>query len=179
MNEPEISRRSFALLTGAAAAAQVPLPGANALTARDVATRLQNALGGDWPTTGPDGFKAGNPETPVKGIATTAMATLDVLRRAAKAGVTLVFTYEPTFFGRQDGPAPAGRGPAGLTADDPVYKAKQDFIASNGLVVFRLREHWQMRPQSEMTTGLAESLGWAKYRVKPDDSLYEIPAATA
>ena len=178
MNEPEISRRNFALLTGAAAAAQVPLPGANALTARDVATRLQNALGGDWPTTGPDGFKAGNPETPVKGIATTAMATLDVLRRAAKAGVTLVFTYEPTFFGRQDGPAPAGRGPAGLTADDPVYKAKQDFIANNGLVVFRLREHWQTRPQNDMVTGLAESLGWAKYRVKPDDSLYEIPAAT-
>jgi hypothetical protein len=30
-----------------------------------------------------------------------------------------------------------------------------------------------------MTAGLAESLGWAKYRVKPDDALYEIPSATA
>jgi hypothetical protein len=30
-----------------------------------------------------------------------------------------------------------------------------------------------------MTTGLAESLGWTRYRVKPDDVLYDIPAATA
>lgn len=30
-----------------------------------------------------------------------------------------------------------------------------------------------------MTAGLAESLGWTKYLVKPNDVLYDIPAATA
>ena len=36
----------------------------------------------------------------MKGIATTAMATLDVLKRAAKANANLVLTYEPTFYSR-------------------------------------------------------------------------------
>jgi hypothetical protein len=60
-----------------------------------------------------------------------------------------------------------------------VYKAKKEFIEQNGLVVFRLRDHWQARKENDMVTGLAESLGWTKYRVKPDDVLYDIPAATA
>ena len=30
-----------------------------------------------------------------------------------------------------------------------------------------------------MIAGLAEQLGWSKYRVRRDDSLYEIPATTA
>ena len=65
-----------------------------------------------------------------------------------------------------------------MAADDPVYKAKKEFIDKNGLVVFRLHDHWQSRKESDMTTGLAEALGWTKYRIKPDDVVYEIPAAT-
>ncbi len=185
MKKVDVSRREFARLAGtlaAGAAGHLPLQGANALTAQDVAHRLQTSLGGEWPASGPDGFKAGDPNTPVKGIATTAMATMDVLKQASKAGTNLVITYEPTFFGRQDGAAPpaaSGRGLGGLAPDDPVYKAKKEFIEKNGLVVFRLRDHWQARKENDMTTGLAEQLGWSKYRVKPDDILYEIPATTA
>ena len=47
-------------------------------------------------------FKAGNPDTPVKGIATTFMATLDVLQRSAAAGKNLIVTHEPTFWNHQD-----------------------------------------------------------------------------
>jgi hypothetical protein len=185
MEETDVSRRKFALLAGTLAAAQIPLRGANALTPQDVVQRIQTSLGGEWLATGPDGFKAGDPSTPVKGIATTAMATMDVLKRAAKAGANLVITYEPTFFGRQESPATGadgrgpGRGGGGVAADDPVYKAKKEFIEKNGLVVFRLREHWLARKENDMTTGLAESLGWTKYRVKPDDALYDIPVSTA
>jgi putative NIF3 family GTP cyclohydrolase 1 type 2 len=142
---------------------------------------VQTSLGGEWPATGPDGFKAGDPGTPVRGIATTAMATVDVLKQAVAAGTNLVLTYEPTFFGRQDGMTPssaAGRGPAGIAPDDPVYKAKKEFIEKNGLVVFRLHDHWQARTDNDMLTGLAASLGWSRFRVKPDDSLYDIPAST-
>ena len=182
MNQADVSRRKFALLAGTAAVGQIALPGAAALTAQDVAKRVQDSLGGEWPATGLDGFKAGDPNTPVRGIATTAMATVDVLKQAAKAGTNLVFTYEPTFFGRRDSaaaPPAEGRGPGGVTADDPVYTAKKEFIEKNGLVVFRLRDHWQARKENEMLTGLANALGWSKYRLRPDDALYEIPAATA
>ena len=184
----DISRRQFARIAGTVSAARLPVHGASTLTAQAVAERLQSTLGGEWPATGPDGFKAGDPSTPVKGIATTAMATMDVLKQASKAGTNLIVTYEPTFFGRQDGPPAAtaagtngrgpGRGAGAIAADDPVYKAKREFIEKNGLVVFRLHDHWQSRKESDMTTGLAEALGWRKYRIKPDDVIYEIPAKT-
>ncbi|HKD08727.1 MAG TPA: hypothetical protein VKB79_22680 [Bryobacteraceae bacterium] len=176
-----LSRRHFALAAGSVVAAPFAA-GAGPLTAGDAVKRIQTELGGDWPDMGPDGFKAGDPATPVKGIATTAMATMDVLKQAAKANSNLVLTYEPTFYGRADGralAAPVGRGSAGLAPDDSVFKAKREFIEKNGLVVFRLRDHWQARKENDMVAGLAEALGWSKRRVKPDDALFDIPAATA
>jgi hypothetical protein len=98
------------------------------------------------------------------------MATMDVLKQAAKAGTNLVITHEPTFFGRQDNPA---------SPDDPVFKAKKEFIEKNGLVVFRLRDRWQARKENDMTAGLAEQLGWSKYQVNGDTAICEIPATTA
>jgi putative NIF3 family GTP cyclohydrolase 1 type 2 len=150
-----ISRRQFALTAAASLAAAEPL------TAEAIIRRTQSELGGEWPATGPDGLKAGDPTTVVKGIATTAMATIDVLKEAAKTNANLIVTYEPTFYGRAEG----GR------ADDPVLKAKRDFIEKNGLVVFRLRDHWQAR----MTPPPAAALGWSNGR----DALYDVPAATA
>jgi putative NIF3 family GTP cyclohydrolase 1 type 2 len=192
MKKADVSRRKFAVLAGTLAAGQIPMRGANSLTAADVVHRIQTSLGGEGPGSGPDGFKAGDPNTPVKGIATTAMATVDVLKRASNAGANLVITYEPTFFSRQDGPAPSpapaqtsgsGRGPGrgfgGVAPDDPVYTAKKEFIEKNGLVVFRLHDHWQARKENDMTTGLADSLGWSNHQVRPDDVLYDIPATTA
>jgi putative NIF3 family GTP cyclohydrolase 1 type 2 len=183
MKRAHLSRRQFAVMGGSAGLVPCGLAGAEPLTAEAAVRRIQAELGGDWPTTGPDGFKAGDPSTVVKGIATTAMATLDVLRRAVKANTNLVLTYEPTFYSRADGRAQAestpGRGPGGFGAGDPVVKAKRGFIEKNGLVVFRLRDHWQARKENDMVTGLAAALGWSTGRVKSDDALYDIPAATA
>ncbi len=180
MKIPNISRRQFVQVAGAAATTQFPLRGAGAPTAKTVVERVQSALGGQWVADGVDGFKAGDPNTLVKGIATTAMATMDVLKQAVQSGVNLIFTHEPTFFGRQDGPAPPRRGGfPGLSPDDPVYLAKKEFIDKNGLVVFRLHDNWLSRRSFDMTVGLAEELGWAKNRVRPDDGLYDIPSAAA
>ena len=190
MKTIDISRRRFVQIAGTAAVAPFPLRGQGAAgpTAQTLVQRLQSALGGEWIADGRDGFKAGDPNTPVKGIATTAMATVNVLRQASEAGANLIVTYEPTFFGRQDGPpapAPAsaqGRGRGGfrgLSPDDPVYQAKKAFIEKDGLVVFRLHDNWQSRKESDMTAALAEALGWGEYRVRPDDALYEVPAASA
>jgi putative NIF3 family GTP cyclohydrolase 1 type 2 len=181
MTPTDFSRRQFALIAATLAATRIPTPGAAGPTAQDLVKRIRGNLGGEWPDNGPDGFKAGNPETPVRGVATTAMATMEVLKLASKEGLNLIVTHEPTFFGRQDGPSaldPAGRGPAGVSASDPVYTAKKEFIEKNGLVVFRLRDHWQARKENDLTTGLAESLGWTRYRVSGDDAIYDIPAST-
>jgi putative NIF3 family GTP cyclohydrolase 1 type 2 len=169
-----ISRRRFALITGAAsvvplAIAPPDIAGAEPLTAALVVRRIQTELGGDWTSTGPDGFKAGDPSTVVTGLATTAISTMDVLKQAVKANANLILTYEPTFYSRADG---AG-------GSDPVVKAKREFIEKNRLVVFRLRDHWQARKESDMITGLASVLGWSSRAVKNDNGLYEIAPATA
>jgi putative NIF3 family GTP cyclohydrolase 1 type 2 len=181
-----ISRRRFALVAGTVASAHT-LAAQNAgaektLTATAAVGRIVAALGGDQIPGGADGFKAGDAAGKVHGIATTAMATMDVLRSAAKAGANLIITHEPTFFGRSDGPPAAGAaggrgGRGGVAADDPVYVAKRDFIEKNGLIVYRLRDRWLAGKQDTMITGLAESLGWTR-RVKPDDTLYDITPAT-
>ncbi len=156
-----LSRRQFVVLTGAGPLVTAAEP----LSAQAVIARIQSELGGDWPTAGPDGLKAGDPATAIQGIATTAMATLDVLKAAAKASANLIVTYEPTFYGRSE-----GRG-----FNDPVLTAKRDFIEKNRLVVFRLRDHWQQRKDSDMVTALAAALGWSNGR----DAVYTIPAATS
>jgi putative NIF3 family GTP cyclohydrolase 1 type 2 len=178
-----VSRRELGLLAGGVVAGGFAL-GAGEPTAKDLIQQIQTSLGGDWPANGPDGLKAGNPDTPVKGIATTAMATLAVLQQAAKANLNLIITAEPTFYGRQDGPAPPppaggrGRGPGGVSPDDPIYKAKREFIDKNNLVVFRLHDHWVAQKQKEMTTSLAEALSWSRNKVAGEEMMFDIPAAT-
>ena len=182
-----ISRRRFGLIAGSAAALPIAFAASAPLTAEAVVERLKSNLAGDWPATGPDGFKAGDPSTVIKGIAATAMATLDVLKQAVKSNANLILTYEPTFYSRADGqaqPGPAagrgqGRGPADSGARDPVVLAKREFIEKNGLVVFRLRDHWQARKENEMAAGLAAALGWSAHRVSNGDSLYDISPAAA
>jgi hypothetical protein len=181
MQSEFLSRRHFALVAGAAAAAATEAQ-TEPLTAESAILRMNVALGGVIPVGAPDGFKAGDLATRITGIATTAMATVDVLKRAAVSRLNLVFTYEPTFFGRADGPAPTGppgRGPTGLSPTDPVYAAKKEFIDKNGLVVFRLRDQWQNNMADSMVSGLAESLGWSSHIVKRGDVLFDIPAASA
>src|SRR5216683_2977586 len=68
------------------------------ITARQVIERIQKHVGVPWTQPTVDTFKAGDPDTQVKGIAVTMMATLDVLERAAAAGQNLIITHEPTFY---------------------------------------------------------------------------------
>lgn len=173
-----LSRRHFALLAGTAAGLRAQ---SNPLTAEALIDRIVKELGGDVPANSADGLKAGDPSAIVRGITTTAMATVDVLTQSARTGANLVLTYEPVFFSRADRPAAAGgRGPAtGIDPEDPVYKAKRKFIDDKGLIVYRFHDRWQARRQEDMVAALAESLGWQKYRVKAGDLLYDIPPATA
>src|SRR4051812_860088 len=64
------------------------------LTATQLTERLRDKLGVPRREGSSDGFKAGNPDALVTGVATTVMATADVLRRAAAAGRNVVVTQE-------------------------------------------------------------------------------------
>jgi putative NIF3 family GTP cyclohydrolase 1 type 2 len=126
------------------------------LTARDVIERIQKNVGVPWREQTVDTIKAGTPETPIKGIATTMMATLDVVQRAAAAGKNMVITHEPTFYSHED--------KTDVLQDDPTFRFKQNFLTAHDMVVFRFHDHWHARRPDGIATGMAEALGWDKNR---------------
>jgi putative NIF3 family GTP cyclohydrolase 1 type 2 len=166
-----LSRREFVLT---APAAYLSVRGRRAqapsITAQHLIDRIRANIGVPWRATTVDGLKAGNPATAVTGIATTVMATLDVLRRAATSGRNVVITQEPTFYAANDEP--------GTRAQDPVYLAKKAFIEERNLVIVRLSDHWNAREPSEPATALAAALGWSANRSSDTGRLYTLPETT-
>ena len=175
----DISRRQFAALAAAVAAApftqDVILSAADPVTAGQVIDRIRKNIGVEWKPDSVDAIKAGSPSTRVTGIATTSMATLEVLRQAVKAGSNFVISAQPTFFGRADSPTPPAPRGGGAPAPDRIFEAKNQFIIKNDLVVFRLSEHWKLRRPDPLVQGLAAALGWTRYQSAADPSRIVVP----
>ena len=141
------------------------------MTANQVIERVKQNLGVPWNDRSyRDTFKAGNPETEVKGIATTFMATLDLLQRAHAAGMNMVVTHEPTFWSDTD-------AVKDLTGD-PVYRFKVDFCEKNHMVVWRFHDHIHMRRPDMIWIGLARDLGWTEHETAPGSHRYTLPPTT-
>jgi putative NIF3 family GTP cyclohydrolase 1 type 2 len=161
MNPRHLSRREFVAAAAGAAAPFVCVHtsgrAASSTTANEVVERIKRQIDVPWKADTIDGFKAGDPASQVTGIVTTSMATIDVLRRAVKAGANLVVTCEPTFYARADSPTPPGRGAA---PSDAVFAAKQNLINTNRLVIWRFSDHWRLRTPDPLVKGLAQALGW-------------------
>ena len=162
------SRREFFVLAGAGlyTAGRAAPAG---ITARQVIERIQKNVGVPWRSETVDTFKIGDPETIVKGIATTFGATLDVCRRAQAAGLNLLIVHEPTFYNHNDETASLG---------GEIYEAKRGFIEKNGLVVWRFHDHWHARKPDGILAGMTEALGWGKYRSAEQPQLFSLPGAT-
>lgn len=159
-----------------------PIPvRAAATTAQEVVDRIRTSLGVEWQSETADTFKAGDPSTVVTGIVTTSLATIDVMRRAVKAGANMIITSGPTFYSRADRPTPPagrGRGAASPPSPDPVFAAKTEFIRTNNLAVWRFSDHWRRRAPDPFIEGLIDALGWAKYRATDDPQAVTVPAVT-
>jgi putative NIF3 family GTP cyclohydrolase 1 type 2 len=141
-------------------------------TAREVVAAIQEHIGVPWKTQTVDTFKAGNPDTPVTGIAVTMMATLDVLQRAAAKGRNLIITHEPTFFNHYDDK------PEGMDENDAVWKEKRAFIEKHGLVIWRLHDHWHMRKPDGIQLGMVHALGWEQFQNPQNENLFTLPETT-
>jgi putative NIF3 family GTP cyclohydrolase 1 type 2 len=138
------------------------------LTARAAIAAIQRETPGNWDEPTVDTFKAGNPDTPITGIAVTMMATMDVLKRAAARGDNLIITHEPTFFDHSD-------TPQGIDENDPVWKAKREFIAKHGLVIWRFHDHWHQRTPDGIQAGMTRVLGWSRYQNPQNPHLFKLP----
>lgn len=140
------------------------------ITAGQVIDRIKTQVGVPWRTETVDTIKAGSPDTPVTGIATTFTATMDVLQRAAASGKNLIIAHEPTFYNHLD-----------KTSDlegDAVLAAKERFIREHNMVVFRFHDHWHARRPDGVLRGVTEALGWNGYQSADKPFLYSLPPTT-
>lgn len=153
------------------------------ITARQVVERIQKKAaeqGVKWNTSGRkvgdrviqtvDIFKAGNPDTVVRGIATSFMSTFDVLQRAAAAGKNFIITHEPTFWNHLDNTE--------NLADDHVFQQKMEFIRQNNLVIWRFHDHLHALSPDPIFVAFQRQLGWEHNVSGAMRYSYEIPETT-
>ncbi len=175
---PQIHRRVKFLTLIAVAAFLVALFGTNPTsaqsnppTARQIVKSIQDHVGVPWQKDTVDTFKAGNPDTPVTGIAVTMMATMDVLERAAANHENFVITHEPTFYNHLD-------VPEGMPETDPVWAEKRAFIEKHNMVVWRFHDHWHERKPDGILEGMVHILGWEKYQRNDVPYFFNLPETT-
>lgn len=140
-------------------------------TARQVIDQIKANIGVPWREETVDTIKAGDPETPITGIATTMMATFEVLQRAAAEGKNMVITHEPTFYSHQD------KIDVFQKENDAVWADKEKFIREHKMVVFRFHDHWHMRRPDGIMQGVLQSLGWEKL-YSPEGRSVKVPETT-
>jgi len=141
------------------------------ITARELVAEIQKQVGVEWKKDTVDTFKAGNPDTPVTGVAVTMMATMDVLQRASAKGLNFVITHEPTFYAHLD-------TPEGIPENDAVWAEKRAFIEKHGMVVWRFHDHWHMRKPDGIEAGNVHALGWEKFQRADNQYLFVLPETT-
>jgi putative NIF3 family GTP cyclohydrolase 1 type 2 len=164
------------LLGGLEIAAAKDPPPPTGLTARQIIERIQDHTGGHdrEPWQGPtvDTIKAGDPDTPITGIATTFTATMDVLERAAARKTNLVIAHEPTFYNHLDETAWLG--------DDPVLERKLAFVREHHLVIWRFHDHLHRAPgqPDRILKGMVAALGWSAFQNAEEPYRFRFPETT-
>ena len=104
------------------------------MTGRDVVELIKQNIGIPWRDSSTrDRFKVGNPDSTVKGIATTMMVTFDLLERANKAGLNMVISHEDTYWNDPDDTKDL--------QDNPLYKMKTKYVLDNDMIVWRIHDH--------------------------------------
>lgn len=123
-----------------------------------------------WSGATVDTFKAGNPDEPVTGIATTFSATLDVLQKASAQGKNFIIAHEPTFYNHEDR--------TDWLKNDPIYQQKLAFIQSHHMVVFRFHDHWHSMTPDGILHGMVAAIGWQNYVDPKQPNRFVVPEMT-
>ena len=143
-----ITRRDFARNTGIAMTAASAMPSialgqapVAQLTAGEVIARIKKNVGVPWFEKTVDNLLTGTPETPVKGIATTMMATLDVVERCVAAGRNMIVSHETPFYIHQDR-IDDSKSPGGINlTGDATLNYKLDYCKAHDVAIFHFHDH--------------------------------------
>ena len=123
-----------------------------------------------------DHLMTGSWDMEVKGIVSTFMATVDVIKETINLGANFIITHEPTWF--------SGADDTEWLSNDPVYLEKKKLIEEHNIAIWRFHDHMHMSHEDGIYRGFDEELDWAKYRVAGTGELgwfgaiYELPETT-
>lgn len=137
------------------------------ITTQSVIERIRQHVGIPWRTKTVDNLIAGSMDTPVTGISTTIMATLDVIQRSAAIGKNLVITHEPTFYLHQE--------TIDMPAEDEVSRCKKALIRDNNMSIFHFHDHWHARRPDGIAIGMLKALGWEGHVDAKNPGLFNFP----
>jgi putative NIF3 family GTP cyclohydrolase 1 type 2 len=142
------------------------------MTAGEVVDRITKNIGVPWrDTTYRDTYKAGGPQTPVTGVATTMFNSFDVIQRAVTAGLNMILPHETTFWNDRDD--------AAIVNTDALYREKRDYLAAHNVVIFRMHDHVHDQRPDFTYVGSARELGLDPARETPPGShRFTIPETT-
>jgi putative NIF3 family GTP cyclohydrolase 1 type 2 len=164
-----VTRRSF-VTAGSAFVSSIALGHATVaqsatapeqLTAGEVMARIKKNVGVPWFPQTVDNLLTGSSETPVTGIATTMMATLDVVERCVAKGLNMIVSHETPFYLHQD-----------HTEDiknDATLNYKLDFCKKHNIAIFHFHDHWHAHHPDGIAQGMVNQLGWQKNVVDAAD----------
>ncbi len=123
-----------------------------------------------------DHLMTGSYDMVVTKIASTFMATVDVIREAINIGANLIITHEPTWFTGRDGTE--------WLEKDPVYLEKRRLIEEHNIAIWRFHDHMHMGREDGIYRGFDLEFGWASYRMEVPGELghfgacYQLPVTT-
>ena len=142
------------------------------MKAGDIIDRIKKALDQPWrDATFRDTFKFGGPETDVTGIATTVFVTMEVIQKAAAAGLNMIVPHEDTFWNDRDDTA--------LVSADPLYKTKVDLMTKHNIVIFRIHDHMHSQRPDFTYVGSARAIGLdPRHETAPNSHRFVIPEIT-
>ncbi len=169
-----LTRREFvaassALVSGIALSQSPVASQAPPLTAGEVITRIKANVGVPWYPKTVDTLLTGKPETPIKGIATTMMATLDVVQRSVAQGCNLIVSHETPFYIHQDR-IDDTQSPGGINlTTDATLQYKLDYCGKHDVCIFHFHDHWHAHHPDGIAQGMVNQLGWQKNVIDPAD----------
>lgn len=155
------------------------VPGDDTIKAVDVDLFLRSLMPEVWGRPTVDGYKIGDPQTTVTGIACTWMATMDVIEKAIQNDCNFIVTHEPTFFNHLDKIEPF--------KNDPNYLKKRALLEKHNIVVYRVHDSWDLYPEYGIQDSWAAQLGFTKIarkfkysskNIRGEASLFEVEPVT-
>ncbi len=139
-------------------------------TPNEIVSKIKQNVTCEWAEKTVDTFKAGDPNSEVKGIAVCMFADMTTLKKAVELGCNFIITHEPVFYNHLD--------EVSTYSTNPVYLEKAKFIEENKLVVFRFHDHIHRTEPDGISVGMINKMGIKNYSIGESQTLFQIPETT-